>query len=129
MSRPALNPDSWLRRPAHLSWLADEGLRLLPFARGAKVAQGFAALDAQGRLPDGAIAELIHTTRMTHCFALAHIQGIAGHGGLVDHGLAALRGALWDEEHGGWFADATRSGGKSAYLHAFVALAASSARV
>ncbi|PIA70895.1 sugar isomerase [Pseudomonas sediminis] len=126
---PAWRPDSWLCQPAHLTWLNDECLRLLPFARGAKVEQGFAALDVHGRLPEGAIAELIHTTRMTHCFALAHIQGIPGHAALVDHGLAALRGALWDEAHGGWFADATRSGGKSAYLHAFVALAASSARV
>ncbi|WP_161866645.1 D-mannose isomerase [Pseudomonas yangonensis] len=119
--------DSWLHKPAHLAWLADEGLRLLPFARGAKVEQGFAALDARGRLPAGAVAELIHTTRMTHCFALAHIQGIPGHAALVDHGIAALRGALWDEVHGGWFTDATHRGGKSAYLHAFVALAASSA--
>lgn len=119
--------DSWLHKPAHLAWLADEGLRLLPFARGAKVEQGFAALDARGRLPAGAVAELIHTTRMTHCFALAHIQGLPGHAALVDHGIAALRGALWDEVHGGWFTDATHRGGKSAYLHAFVALAASSA--
>ena len=119
--------DSWLHKPAHLAWLADEGLRLLPFARGSKVEQGFAALDARGRLPAGAVAELIHTTRMTHCFALAHIQGIPGHAALVDHGIAALRGALWDEVHGGWFTDATHRGGKSAYLHAFVALAASSA--
>ena len=119
--------DSWLHKPAHLAWLADEGLRLLPFARGSKVEQGFAALDARGRLPAGAVAELIHTTRMTHCFALAHIQGIPGHAALVDHGIAALRGALWDEVHGGWFTDATHRGGKSAYLHAFVALAASAA--
>ncbi|MFI8981343.1 D-mannose isomerase [Ectopseudomonas khazarica] len=129
MSGAALNPDSWLSQPAHLTWLADEGLRLLPFARRAQVEQGFAALDAEGRIAEGAVAELIHTTRMTHCFALAHIQGLPGYAALVDHGLAALRGALWDEAHGGWFSDATRSGGKSAYLHAFVALAASSARV
>ncbi|MGG2399692.1 AGE family epimerase/isomerase [Pseudomonas sp. SH1-B] len=129
MKTPDWLADSWLRKPAHLAWLAAEGQRLLPFARGAKVEQGFAALDAQGHLPEGAVAELIHTTRMTHCFALAHIQGIPGHAVLVDHGLAALRGALWDEVRGGWFTDATRCGGKSAYLHAFVALAASSATV
>lgn len=123
---PAAN---WLTKPLHLAWLHTEAQRLLPFARASRVEQGFAALDDQGRLPAGAVAELIHTTRMTHCFALAHIQGIPGHAALVDHGLAALRAVLWDEAHGGWFADATRSGGKSAYLHAFVALAASSARV
>ncbi|MDH1262644.1 AGE family epimerase/isomerase [Pseudomonas sp. GD03944] len=129
MSRPALNPDSWLLKPAHLAWLDAEGARLLPFARASRVEQGFAALEADGTLPPGAVAELIHTTRMTHCFALAHIQGIPGYAALVDHGITALQGALRDAEFDGWFADATCSGDKSAYLHAFVALAASSAKV
>ena len=39
-----------------------------------------------------------------------------------------MQGKLRDEVAGGWFADARRSGDKSAYLHAFVALAASSAQ-
>jgi len=129
MKTPAIPHDSWLRKPAHLAWLADEGMRLLPFARAARVDQGFAALDASGRLPEHARAELIHTARMTHCFALAHIQGIPGHAELVDHGIASLQGALCDAEFGGWFADARCRGDKSAYLHAFVALAASSAAV
>src|SRR5690606_41257766 len=91
---------------------------------------GTAALDAAVQIPEHAYAELIHTARMTHCFALAHIQGIPGHAEMIDHGDAALQGgALHDAEFGGWFADATRQGGKSAYLHAFVALAASSAAV
>lgn len=124
-----LPADSWLVEPAHLAWLNAEGLRLLPFARASRVEDGFAALDEKGRLPADAIAELIHTTRMTHCFALAHLQGIAGYDALVDHGIAALQGKLRDEVAGGWFADARRSGDKSAYLHAFVALAASSAQV
>ncbi len=127
MKTAELSSSSWLQKPAHLAWLADEGMRLLPFARASRVDQGFAALDASGHLPEHACAELIHTTRMTHCFALAHIQGIPGYAELVDHGLAALRGALHDADFGGWFADATRTGDKSAYLHAFVALAASSA--
>lgn len=129
MKTPALPAASWLRRPAHLAWLADEGMRLLAFACASRVDQGFAALDASGRLLKHASAELIHTTRMTHCFALAHIQGIPGYAELVDHGVAALQGNLRDAEFGGWFADATRRGDKSAYLHAFVALAASSAAV
>lgn len=128
MTAPALPLTSWLVKPSHLAWLSAEGARLLPFASASRVAQGFAALDEHGRLPPGAIAELIHTTRMTHCFALAHAQGIAGYAHLVDHGIAALQGALRDEVAGGWFADANRRGDKSAYLHAFVALAASSAQ-
>lgn len=128
MKTPALTSDSWLVKPAHQAWLSAEGMRLLPFARASAVEQGFAALDCHGRLPSDAIAELIHTTRMTHCFALAHVQGIPGYAHLIDHGIAALQGALRDEVAGGWFADASRSGDKSAYLHAFVALAASSAQ-
>ncbi|MFL9814718.1 AGE family epimerase/isomerase [Stutzerimonas sp. VN223-3] len=129
MTTPALNPDSWLQKPAHLAWLAGEGMRLLQFARASRVDQGFAALAANGQLQAQACAELIHTTRMTHCFALAHIQGVPGHAELVDHGVAALQGALRDAEYGGWFANATGKGEKTAYLHAFVALAASSAAV
>jgi len=129
MRTPALPADSWLQRPAHLAWLADEGMRLLAFAKASRVEAGFAALDACGRIPVNPCAELIHTTRMTHCFALAHIQGIPGYADLVDHGVAVLQDALRDAEFGGWFVDATRRSGKSAYLHAFVALAASSAAV
>lgn len=129
MNLPELPAESWLNKASHRAWLDAEGQRLLAFARAARVEQGFAALDEHGRLAPGACAELIHTTRMTHCFALAHIQGLPGHAHLVDHGIDALRGALRDEVAGGWFADARRSGDKSAYLHAFVALAASSARV
>ena len=129
MREPALPLDSWLLKPSHHAWLTAEGLRLLPFAAASRVEGGFAALDARGALPAGAVAELIHTARMTHCFALAHIQGVPGYAHLVDHGLAALQGPLRDAQHGGWFADARREGGKSAYLHAFVALAASSAQL
>ncbi|MGY4534755.1 sulfoquinovose isomerase [Pseudomonas sp. TE3786] len=121
---------SWLHAPAHHLWLQTEGLRLLAFAKGSKVEQGFANLDAQGCLPADAVAETMNTTRMTHSFAMAHVQGIPGCLELVEHGVAALLGPLRDAEFGGWYAQAEhRDGntGKAAYLHAFVALAASSA--
>ena len=123
---------SWLNAPAHHSWLAAEGLRLLDFAKASRLAEGFGNLDAQGRLPEGAQAETMNTARMTHSFAMAHVQGLPGYAGLVDHGIAALMGPLRDAEHGGWFAVAGQADGnstKAAYLHAFVALAASSAVV
>jgi sulfoquinovose isomerase len=122
----------WLNAPAHHSWLAAEGLRLLDFAKASRLAEGFGNLDAQGRLPADARAETMNTARMTHSFAMAHIQGLPGYADLVDHGIAALAGPLRDAEHRGWFACAGhRDGntGKAAYLHAFVALAASSAVV
>ncbi|MDD1148926.1 AGE family epimerase/isomerase [Pseudomonas sp. TNT2022 ID357] len=123
---------SWLNAPAHHSWLAAEGQRLLDFAKASRLAEGFGNLDARGCLPAGAQAETMNTARMTHSFAMAHIQGLPGYAGLVDHGIAALMGPLRDAEHGGWFAVAGQADGngtKAAYLHAFVALAASSAVV
>ncbi|MGE7993372.1 AGE family epimerase/isomerase [Pseudomonas sp. NPDC089554] len=126
-----LPSSSWLRAPVHAGWLVAEGLRLVAFAKASRLPAGFGNLDAQGRLPEGAIAETMNTARMTHCFAMAHVQGVPGCLALVEHGVAALRGPLRDGLHGGWFACAEGQGdtGKAAYLHAFVALAASSAVV
>ena len=111
--------------PEHIAWLSAEGRRLLSFAKAAQVPDGFAGLDAQGTLPPSAVADTLITARMTHSFALAHIQGEPGCLTLVEHGVQALRGPLRDAIHGGWISD----DGKAAYLHAFVALAASSAVV
>ena len=116
--------------PAHHQWLADEGLRLLTFAKASRLPAGFGNLDQKGRLPADATAQTMNTARMTHSFALAHIQGLPGFTHLVDHGIDALMGALRDAEYGGWFATAdAQDNDKAAYLHAFVALAASSAVV
>ena len=123
---------SWLNAPAHQQWLAAEGLRLLAFAKASKLADGFGNLDEKGRLPANAYAETMNTARMTHSFAMAHIQGLPGFAEWVDHGVKALSGPLRDAESGGWFAVAHAQDdntGKAAYLHAFVALAASSAVV
>ncbi|WP_268800618.1 D-mannose isomerase [Pseudomonas huanghezhanensis] len=123
---------SWLGAPGHKAWLAHEGDRLLAFAKAARLPQGFGNLDDQGRLPADAVAETMNTARMTHSFAMAHINGLPGFAALVDHGVAALAGPLRDAEHGGWFAkplEHSTDTGKAAYLHAFVALAASSAVV
>ena len=123
---------SWLRAPAHHEWLAREGNRLLSFAKASRLPQGFGNLDARGALPADARAETMNTARMTHSFAMAHVRGIPGCAALVDHGIAALAGPLRDAEHGGWFSgplDDDSNTDKQAYLHAFVALAASSAVV
>ncbi len=131
MDRLPLDFNSWLNTLAHHHWLAAEGLRLLDFAQAAKLTEGFGHLDERGWLPD-APAQTLITARMTHSFALATIQGLPGHAPLVDHGLAALAGCLRDAEQGGWYAVAHAADGdtgKAAYLHAFVALAASSAVV
>lgn len=126
-----LPPTSWLNAPAHTAWRLAEAQRLLAFAKAAKLPDGFGNLDAKGQLTPGACAETMNTARMTHCFALAHLQGIPGSLAYAEHGVAALRGAMQDASYGGWFAHpgGQEDSGKSAYLHAFVALAASSAVV
>lgn len=132
MNTIALSFSSWLNAPAHRQWLTSEGQRLLAFASAARLPEGFGDLDDHGRLVANARAGTMNTARMTHSFAMAHIQGIPGYAALVDHGIAALNGALRDAEHGGWFAAPDHcdgNTGKAAYLHAFVALAASSAVV
>jgi len=106
--------------------------RLLEFGAASRVeAGGFGWLDDDGALDPSKDVELWITCRMTHCFALAALAGRPGAAALVDHGLAALTGRLYDEEHGGWFAavgpDGPTNTAKEAYGHAFVILAASSA--
>ncbi len=124
--------DSWLTSAPHQQWLHNQGQTLLDFAKAARVPLGFAGLDRFGKRPDDAPADTVTTARMVHSFALAHIQGLPGCTPLIDHGLRALAGALRDGVHGGWFAAPDAQDGntrKAAYLHAFVALAASSAVV
>ena len=70
--------------------------------------------------------------RMTHVFSLGVLLGRDGDATLVDHGLAALGGAFRDGEHGGWYGQLETGGepastSKTAYEHAFVLLATSSA--
>ncbi|WP_067970905.1 AGE family epimerase/isomerase [Nocardiopsis trehalosi] len=124
---------SWLDLPEHHAWLAAEEARLTRFAMAAAADHGFAWLDDQGR-PDPARPVMAWiTARMTHVFSLAALRGVPGAGALADHGVAALRGPLHDDEHGGWFGQAGTGGGtpedtaKSGYEHAFVVIAASSA--
>ncbi len=106
--------------------------RLLEFGAASRVeAGGFGWLDEDGTLDPSKDVELWITCRMTHCFALAALAGRPGAAALADHGVAALQGRLFDEEHGGWFAavgpDGPTHDAKEAYGHAFVILAASSA--
>jgi mannose/cellobiose epimerase-like protein (N-acyl-D-glucosamine 2-epimerase family) len=116
----------------HPAWLAQEPRRLIAFARGSAVPGGFAWLDAVGAPDPSRPLALWITTRMTHVFAVGHLTGEPDCAGLVDHGLAALGGTFADREHGGWFGE-LRDGrpdgtAKEAYGHAFVLLAACSAK-
>ena len=124
---PSPTPPDWLDRLPHRRWLEREAQRLLDFSKPSRVGDGFVALDNAGRVPCGAVADTIITARMTHSYALAALQGLPGAETLVAHGVAALSGPLRDKRNGGWWDTAAGGGRKLAYLHAFVALGASSA--
>ena len=122
---------SWLTSTAHARWLEAEGDRLLAFGRASRHPDGgFAWLDDTGRAQLERPVELWVTCRMTHCYALGDLMGRPDCAGLVDHGVAALRGRMHDDRHGGWYAKVGADGpvvrDKTAYEHAFVVIAASS---
>src|SRR6478735_3921628 len=109
-----------------------EGERLLEFARASVHPDGgFGWLSEDGTLQPERPVELWISCRMTHVFALAHLMGHEWAGPLVDHGVTALTGRFRDPVNGGWYAAVGPEGpvtrAKTAYEHAFVLLAASSA--
>ncbi len=122
---------------AHQAWLDAQTDRLLAFAEPALDPDGgFSWLDDSGAPVASQGAQLWIAGRYTYCAVLGHLLGFPGQAERVEHGLAFLRsGALRDAEHGGWFvtvgaADpATNSDAKESYGHAFVLLAAASAKL
>ncbi|MGV8966781.1 MAG: AGE family epimerase/isomerase [Cellulomonas sp.] len=125
---------TWTDRPSHQDWLRTESLRLLDFGRGAvPTTRGAGWLDDDGVIDaDRGIFTWI-TGRTAHVFALGHLLGVPGAGPIATRAIAALRTSLHDDEFGGWYAslaaDGTPDTTKSAYAHAFVVLAASTASV
>lgn len=115
------------------TFLDAEARRLLRFAEGAVDPRGgFGWLDDDGRLDPREPLHLWVTARMTHVFGLGELLDVPGAGALCDHGLQALAGALHDDAHGGWWSAVDADGRptqtrKSAYDHAFVLLAATTA--
>ena len=113
--------------------LAAECDRLLDFGRHLAHPRGGAAwLDERGR-PD--LTRPVFTwitARMTHVYCLGHLLGRSGDAELAAQGLSGLLGRLRDEQSGGWFTSIDDDGDspdeKAGYTHAFVVLAASSAR-
>lgn len=102
--------------------------RLLDFAERSRLPEGgFGYLGDDGRVLAGRPVETWIVARMTHVFGLAHLLGRPGAGDLARHGVEALTGGpLHDGEHGGW-RTSTDDDTKTAYAHAFVVLAGSTA--
>ncbi len=132
----------WVSLASHQAWLENQAEALFAFyERGIlNPLGGFHDLDDFGRpvAPGyGAGASparyLFATTRIVHAYAIAHLMGRPGADVIVDHGMAFLWNGHRDPDHGGYYWGVGYEGPtdsvKQAYGHAFVLLAASSAKV
>jgi sulfoquinovose isomerase len=121
-----------MSEPGSAEWRRAEATRLMAFGRGAALADGgFGWLGTSGDIDVTQPCPLYVNARMTHVFALAHLDGVAGAGSLAASGVQALS-RYADDENGGWFASIDVSGNvidftKANYAHAHTLLAASSA--
>ncbi len=139
----AISPPSakWTALPSHRAWLLKQAEGLFDFfdRRIINPLGGFYDLDDEGRpTPPGYGAGgtparyLFATTRIVHAFAIAHLMGRPGAADIVDHGMDFLWEGHRDSERGGYYWGVGYNGPtdttKQAYGHAFVLLAASSAK-
>ncbi len=132
-------PHTWMGSHTHRAWLLSHAHRLLDFFRPSLAEGGqFADLDDDGRplqFRDASQAvpgqRLVTVARAAHCYALGELLGVPGCAPIVVRALQLLWDEHRDPQAGGYVevvgatgpADTT----KSAYGHAFVLLAASSA--
>jgi sulfoquinovose isomerase len=136
MAAPAAPYDPpWRDRPGHRRWLAAEADALFAFFEPESIdpAGGFYVLDESGRALASERERALHaTTRLVHCFSIAHLLGRPGASDFIDHGMRALLTRHRDAKHGGYFSSFDAAGprerDKLAYGHAFVLLAGASAK-
>ena len=135
---PTAPTTPWLTRPYHRQWLRDQAESLFAFYgnRSFNPAGGFFELTATGKpiQPLNPVRGIHSTARMVHCFAIASLLGRPGSDPIVDHGMHYLWNNHRDAERGGYFwavddDGAADKGRKQGYGHAFVLLAASSAKL
>lgn len=124
----------WLDLPAHHRWLADEEDRLVAPHEVASLHDGFGfmPLDQCSRACPDQPRDLFAVARHVHCFALEHLRGRPGCLTIAQTGVNALLTRFSDGIHGGFWTRVASDGtviddAKTAYGHAFVLLAASSA--
>jgi mannose/cellobiose epimerase-like protein (N-acyl-D-glucosamine 2-epimerase family) len=122
-----------MSEPGTAPWRRAEASRLLTFGRGAELPDGgFGWLGDDGAVDPAQPCPLYINARMTHVFALAHLQGAAGADSLAASGIAAFASRYADTANGGWFTATDRCGrvidsAKANYAHAHVLLAGASA--
>jgi len=131
------NSSPWSGRPFHRQYLMRQANNLFDFFQAASLNPkgGFFELDDDGLplTPDNAIRQIHVTTRMVHCFTIGSLIGRPGSDEIVDHGMQYIWNHHRDQRYGGyvWSLDdhGVQDASKQAYGHAFVLLAASSAKL
>ncbi|KKB10240.1 AGE family epimerase/isomerase [Devosia chinhatensis] len=134
---PVTNAAPWQNRPFHRQYLMRQANNLFDFFEAASINPkgGFYELSDDGEPlnPENSIRQIHVTTRMIHCAVIGSLLGRPGSDELIDHGMRYLWEKHRDARHGGyvWSLDdnGTTDGSKQAYGHAFVLLAASSAKL
>lgn len=134
---PETNSGAWHTRPFHRQWLMRQANRLFDFFQRHSINPegGFYELDTFGHAldADNPVRQIHVTTRMVHCFAIGSLLGRPGSDEIVDHGMRYLWEHHRDQQNRGYFWSLDNNGprddSKQAYGHAFVLLAASSAKL
>ncbi|WIJ24303.1 AGE family epimerase/isomerase [Devosia sp. RR2S18] len=134
---PRTNSSPWSQRPFHRQYLMRQSNNLFDFFQAASINKngGFFELDDEGRPLDGdnPVRAIHATTRMVHCFAIGSLIGRPGSDEIVDHGMRYVWEQHRDQKNGGyiWSLDGNgpKDNSKQGYGHAFVLLAASSAKL
>lgn len=127
----------WTDQAYHRDYLWRQANNLFDFFQSASINPkgGFFGLDDAGKPlhPDNPPREIHRTCRIVHCFAIGGLIGRPGSEDVVDHGMRYLWDHHRDDTHGGyiWSLDdkGPKDDSKQAYAHAFVLLAASSAKL
>jgi sulfoquinovose isomerase len=127
------------QRPAHRMWLLDQARALFEFFQFTSINPkgGFFPLGNNSIAlpigPNGAVRQIHDTCRMVHCYVMAQQLGLPGADRVIDHGMDYIWTGHRDPVNGGYFWGVDDAGTpnptKQAYGHAFVLLAASSAKV
>ncbi|MBM1175538.1 AGE family epimerase/isomerase, partial [Microvirga arabica] len=138
-NEPVLPPlgTPWRFNRFHREWLLEQASNLFDFFQHGVInpAGGFFDLDDAGEPIAAAnpVRQIHNTTRMVHCFAIGTLLGRPGCDAIIDHGMEYLWKAHRDAQNGGYVwslnNDGPKDDTKQAYGHAFVLLAASSAKV
>ncbi len=124
----------WRESTEHRAWLQEQAESLFRFyqAKSINPRGGFFELGDDGA-PLIDVRQLHATSRIIHCFAIAHLLKRPGADDIIDHGMNYLWKAHRDGQYGGYVwslnDDGIVDGSKQGYGHAFVLLAASSAKV